>query len=93
MRYFIFEHRKSSEWAIYEDLCTQVIRELGDKGDRSGQPTEEMRILDCGILREGEAPPVDLSFTAALAPPMTELDFQRVRAGNRVRDGLLLVWL
>jgi peptidylprolyl isomerase len=60
----------------------KVIRECGDKGDRSGEPTEEMRILDCGLFREGEELPVDPSFTASLSPPMTELDFERGRGGG-----------
>ena len=55
---------------------------MGDKGDRSGEPTEPMRILDCGLFRDGEELPVDPSFTASLSPPMTELDFERERGGG-----------
>mmetsp|Transcript_18184 Transcript_18184/g.31927 ORF Transcript_18184/g.31927 Transcript_18184/m.31927 type:complete len:264 (+) Transcript_18184:55-846(+) len=63
----------------------RVVREIGEMGTRVGRPAMPIRILQCGVIEEGEEPPEEPGEVVAATsqePIMTEDDF---RASNQKR--------
>jgi len=55
----------------------RVVREMGELGTRVGRPAVPIRILQCGVIEDGEpepGPPTD--FLPPLGPLMTEEEFR-----------------
>merc|ERR1719277_548009 len=61
----------------------KVLREMGELGTRVGRPAMPIRILQCGVIEEGEEPPgPPLNFMPSVGPMLTEEEF-RAKQGEK----------
>lgn len=63
----------------------RVVREMGELGTRAGRPAVPIRVLQCGVLKDGEFPPLPLDFLPKMGPVMSEDDFRVLegQGGNK----------
>jgi len=65
----------------------KVVREIGELGTRIGRPVMPIRILQCGVLEDGEEPPPPpTDFVQQAGPVMSEDEFQAIRDDRKRKE-------